>query len=129
MSSAKGSFDRFDNELTQNAANIVMLDRTLLEYGPETDGDINSTRALIHAQRYDSIPTSLLLVLCAWLSLIFLTFGLFAPRNAVVVGMLLMCSVAASATVFLILEMHLPFDRVITLSSAPMRDALQYLGR
>ena len=36
VSSAKGSFDRFDDELTQNAARVVMLDRTLDEYGPQT---------------------------------------------------------------------------------------------
>ncbi len=36
ISSAQDSFDRFDNELIQNAANIVTLDRALDEYGPET---------------------------------------------------------------------------------------------
>ncbi len=190
VSSAKGSFDRFDNELIQNAAKIVMLDRALDEYGPETDdirallkvgysnriehlfndksksvspheiaakenidallfalapeslvqqglkaravalnGDINATADLIHAQRFDAIPTILLLVLGAWLSLIFVTFGLFAPPNAVVVSVLLACSMSVSAAVLLILEMHLPFTGLITLSSAPMQDALQYLGR
>jgi hypothetical protein len=36
VSSAKGSFDRMGDELTQAAATIVQLDRTLAEYGPET---------------------------------------------------------------------------------------------
>ncbi len=37
VSSAKSSFDRFDDELTQDAARVVMLDRTLDEYGPQAD--------------------------------------------------------------------------------------------
>lgn len=36
VSSAKGSFDRMADELTQAAATVVQLDRTLVEYGPET---------------------------------------------------------------------------------------------
>ena len=193
VSSAKSSFDRYDDELTQNAARVVMLDRTLGEYGPQADdiralikagfarriellfssdagakgavdgslaitleknidtrlfalapdgpiqqglqaravelnGEINMTRALIHAQREDSMPTALLFVLGGWLFLIFATFGLFAPRNAVVMGALLVCSVSAAGAVFLILEMNSPFTGLITLSSAPMREALLYLG-
>ena len=34
--SAKGSFDTQRNELTQMAANIILLDRILAHYGPET---------------------------------------------------------------------------------------------
>jgi hypothetical protein len=36
ISSAKTSFERIDDELTRTAARIVMLDRTLANYGPET---------------------------------------------------------------------------------------------
>ncbi len=194
VSSAKSAFDRFDDELTQNAARVVMLDRALDEYGPQTsairaairadyarrieslfsgdsarsdamDGalavtqeetidarllaltpvgpvqeglqaravslnyDINMTKALMHAQREDSIPTALLLVLGVWLALIFATFGLFAPRNAVVVAALMACALSASGAVLLILEMNSPFNGLITLSSAPMREALNYLGK
>ena len=34
--SAKSSFDTLDSEVKQSAAQIVMLDRTLAQYGPET---------------------------------------------------------------------------------------------
>lgn len=194
VSSAQSSFDRFDDELTQNAARVVMLDRALAEYGPQTsdiraalksdyakrmeqlfsadwahsdavDGplavareetidarllaltpvgpvqeglqaravalnyDINMTKALLHAQREDSIPTALLFVLGAWLALIFATFGLFAPRNGVVVSALMVCALSASGAVLLILEMNSPFTGLITLSSAPMQEALHYLGK
>ena len=36
LASAKGSFDTQGGELTQLAANIVLLDRALAHYGPET---------------------------------------------------------------------------------------------
>jgi hypothetical protein len=34
--SAKGSFDTWNNEVKQGAAKIILLDRTLAHYGPET---------------------------------------------------------------------------------------------
>jgi hypothetical protein len=36
ISSAKSSFDRFNDELVQTAAKAVLLDRVLADYGPET---------------------------------------------------------------------------------------------
>src|SRR5882724_4844792 len=36
VSSAKGTFDLVNGELVQTAANIVLLDRVLSKYGPET---------------------------------------------------------------------------------------------
>ena len=36
ISSAKGSFDRINNELIESAARVVSLDRVLAVYGPET---------------------------------------------------------------------------------------------
>jgi hypothetical protein len=37
VSSAKGTFDQVNNELTQVAARVVILDRVLAQYGPETN--------------------------------------------------------------------------------------------
>jgi hypothetical protein len=34
--SSKSTFERFDDELTENAAKVVMLVRALDEYGPQT---------------------------------------------------------------------------------------------
>ena len=36
VSSAKGTLDTINSELTQDGAKIIMLDRTLAKYGPET---------------------------------------------------------------------------------------------
>ena len=37
VSSAKATFDQVNNELTQVAARVVLLDRVLAQYGPETN--------------------------------------------------------------------------------------------
>jgi 4-amino-4-deoxy-L-arabinose transferase-like glycosyltransferase len=38
VSSAKGSYDTQRSELTQISANLILLDRLLVHYGPEADG-------------------------------------------------------------------------------------------
>jgi hypothetical protein len=38
VSSAKSNFDTINNELVGTAVNVVMLDRTLADYGPEAQG-------------------------------------------------------------------------------------------
>lgn len=81
------------------------------------------------AQADSSIPSVLLAVLVFWIAVIFLSFGLFAPRNATVLAALLVCAMSVSGSIFLLLELNSPFDGAIRISSAPMRDALARLGR
>jgi hypothetical protein len=81
------------------------------------------------AQADSSIPPVLLAVLIFWVAVIFLSFGLFAPRNATVLGALLVCALSVSGSIFLLLELNGPFDGAIRISSSPMRDALAHLGR
>ena len=73
-----------------------------------------------------SIP--LLVVLVAWLVVIFVSFGLFAPTNSTVVGTLIVCALAVSAAIFLIMEMYTPFSGVMRISPEPIRDALSQIG-
>lgn len=47
ISSAKGSFDSQSTELTQASANIVLLDRVLARYGPETTEVRQNLRAVV----------------------------------------------------------------------------------
>ena len=69
-----------------------------------------------------------LVLLIFWLTLLFLSFGLFAPPNVTVMMVLLMCAVAVSSAVFLILEMSHPLDGLIKVSNAPMLKALELMG-
>lgn len=45
IASAKVSFDRLNDEFTQTAATVIMLDRTLADYGPETRKPADSCAA------------------------------------------------------------------------------------
>jgi CDP-diglyceride synthetase len=191
--SAKSSLDDKENQLRGWAAQVVLLDRTLAEYGPETQ----ETRALIKrnleariaemwpgqgsrstpevigsgtgienvqqkllaldpqtdAQRWlkstaltisgtmaaarwtalqeigSSIQWPFMAVLVFWLAVIFASFGLFAPRNGIVTAALLVAALSVAGSIYLILEMDQPYGGLIKISSAPVRTALEQLGR
>jgi Protein of unknown function (DUF4239) len=103
--------------------------RALQAQALKTAGDIAQTRWSLFAQKGGSIPTPFLVVLVFWLTLLFASFGLFAPRNATAVITLLICAAAVSTAMFLILELDQPFGGIMQISSAPLRSALAQLGR
>jgi hypothetical protein len=71
-----------------------------------------------------SLSRPLLAVVVAWLTAIFISFGLFAPRNNTVIATLIICAIAVSGAVFIIMAMYTPFSGVMKISSLPLRDAL-----
>ena len=91
--------------------------------------ELGETRWLMFEQRGSSIPMPFLILLIFWVTVIFLSFGLFAPANPTVVATLLLCAVSVAGAIFLILELDRPFEGLIQISSAPMRDALNHLNR
>jgi hypothetical protein len=91
--------------------------------------DIGKTRWLMYAQQATSVSMPLLVVLVLWLTVIFISFGLFAPFNGTVVSSLLVSALAVSGAIFLILEMYSPYSGLIQISSAPLRAALAHLGQ
>jgi len=192
VSSAKSSYDSQSTELTEMSAKVVLLDRVLEHYGPETkelreqlraaaataldrleskipsetsrlerqvagaeslfDGiqeltpedeaqrslqsrasniafDLMQTRWLMFEQTATSISFSLLVVLIFWLTALFVSFGLFAPTNATVITSFLTAAVSVSAAFFLIVEMYMPYSGFVRVSSAPLRAAIQHLGK
>lgn len=91
--------------------------------------DVQQTRWLILQEADNSIPMAFLVMLVFWLIAIFVSFGLFAPRNPTVVAILLVAALSVSGSIFLILEMDQPFEGLVQISSAPMRYALAHLGQ
>jgi hypothetical protein len=91
--------------------------------------DIGRTRFLLFEEGGRSMPTPFLVVVVFWLTIIFVSFGLFAPPNATVVATLLVCAVSVSVAIYLVLELARPFDGLLQLSSAPLRRTLESLGR
>ena len=191
IASAKNFYDTQSNELTEMSAKIVLLDRVLAHYGPETkelrdllqsavarmlDGlwpkgpgphpqmepmaaggeilydkiqelspkndtqrslqaqalsmaiDIGKMRWMMFEQAGSFVSIPLLAVLVFWLATIFASFGLFAPRNVTALATLFVCALSVSGAIFLILEMYSPFQGLMQISSAPLRNALAHLG-
>jgi len=191
ISSAKNSFDTLNSEITATSSKIILLDRTLALYGPETKEardllrstfaavldrmeskrsanpgemlastqqvesvydriqgllpkddrqrsfqadalsilkEIRQTRVLIYEQQSTSISMPMLIILVSWLTVLFISFGLYAPTNGTVVTSLLVSALSVSCAILLILELYTPYRRLIKISSAPLRAALMQLG-
>ena len=187
VASAKNSFDGRANKIKQSSARIVLLDRTLRQYGPEAkearevlrslterriarrtqhgverdsvdDAEINgiedlqaklwvlkprddaqkwrheralaltveleSARWLLIEQAGSSIPTPFMVVLVMWLTVIFASLGLFAPRNPVVYGVMFVCALSVAMAIFMIMEMDQPVEGLLQISDVPLRNAL-----
>jgi hypothetical protein len=187
VASAKSAYDARRSELTQMAADTILVDRVLAHYGPETgeargllkasvvgmldriwgnkdEGapqiqneilfdklqeqvpqndsqraiksqvesmafNLGQMRWLLFEQSGSSISTPFLVVVVFWLSTLFVSFGLFAPRNATAFFTLFISAVSVAGALFLILELDHPFSGLIQISSAPLRNALSVLGR
>jgi len=192
IASGKGFYDTQTSEVTQLAADVVLLDKILNHFGPETkeirallrssvarmvevtwaragsdkthfapsaaneetlfdkiqglspQNDkqrflqsqalstatrLAQTLTLMAAQKTSSLPMPLLAVLVFWLTLLFMSFGLFVRPNVVVVVSLFASALAVCAAIYLILEMYQPYSGLIQVSDAPLRAALAQLGQ
>jgi hypothetical protein len=194
ISSAKNSFDAVDAAVTNSGAKIILLDRALANYGPETkdirehlrstvitgiemfwpgekaegagmvgferanamevlqakirqltpatdaqrqllshaeklSGELLESRWLLIAQAQRELPRTFVVVLLFWLTMLHISFGLLAPRNATVITMLLISALSVSGAMFIILEMDHPLNGMIKVSNAPLRKALELMGK
>ena len=194
VGSAKNSFDALNTEITQSSTKVILLDRALAAYGPETkdareqlrrgvitlidtfwpeektetsgfatfertnkietlqaklreltpateaqrqvlsqaqqiSSDLVQSRWLVIEQAQSALPVPFLVVLLFWLSMLHLSFGLFAARNATVITVLLISALSVSGAIFIILEMNHPLQGMIKVSSAPLRKAVEHLGQ
>ena len=86
-------------------------------------------RWLLAGHSGSSIPVPFLILLIFWLTIVFATFGLFAPRNATVIAVLCLCSMAVSGGITMILELDSPLSGLVRVSAEPMRQALAQIMR
>lgn len=73
------------------------------------------------------MPAPFLVILVGWLTLLFCSFGLFAPKNATVVTFLLLAAVAISGCILLILDLGSPTQGIIRPSLEPFHRAMEVL--
>ncbi|MFO0799863.1 MAG: hypothetical protein U0804_20525 [Gemmataceae bacterium] len=91
--------------------------------------DTAQMRWHLYTQRGNSVPPIFLVLMVAWLSLTFASYGLFAQRHGTTLAVLLLGSFVVSSAVFLILELDNSFGGIIHISSLPMTNAVSQLGR
>jgi len=91
--------------------------------------DMGNTRRLMAEQAGGSLSWPFFVVLVFWLVVLFLGFGLFARFNATVFAAFFVGALSVAGAIFLILEMNHPYSGVMRISSAPMRNVLQQIGK
>jgi hypothetical protein len=84
-------------------------------------------RWLIIERQGPKVQRVVLVVLVSWVTIIFVSFGLSAPRNGTIVIAFLVCSLAIGAAIFLILELDRPLDGMMRISSWPVENVLAHM--
>lgn len=85
-------------------------------------------RWLLIEQQGSSVQGVVLVILVSWVTMIFASFGLNAPRNNTVISSFLIASLAIGGAVFLILEMDRPLNGIMRISSWPVRNVLAQMN-
>jgi hypothetical protein len=103
--------------------------RWLQSQALELTGDVLRTRWFMLGAAGDSIPEAFVVVLCCWLTIIFASFGLFAPRNGTVAAVLVLSGLCVAAAIVLILELDRPFEGVVRVSTAPLHYVTEQIAQ
>src|SRR5215467_15902413 len=88
---------------------------------------IGDTRWLLAQQVRQGTPKAFLALLVFWLTLLFASFGLFAPRNLTSAVTLTLCALAVAGAFAMILELERGFGGLIHISPQPMHQAVKKL--
>lgn len=127
MEAATGMADVYDKirELSPKDESQKYLQTQALQIG----ADMMQSRWMLIEQSQTKLPRIFLVVLTFWLTVLFVQFGLLAPRNRTAKSALFICAISISAAIFLILELNQPLEGVIKVSSAPLHKALALIGK
>jgi hypothetical protein len=101
-----------------------LLDRSIEQF--ET---IVQARWKLIEEAHSTISQPFFKTLTFWLFVIFLSFGLIAPRNALALVTITLGALSIASAVYVIVDLDTPFTGPIIISSQPMRDALQHMSR
>lgn len=116
--------DKLDELTPKNEAQ-----RQALAQSRQMVSDLSQTRWLLVEEAQSELPLPLLLILIFWLVLLFVSFGLFAPRNLMALIVLFVVACSLSAAIFLILELNQPLRGFMKVSDAPLQKAMQQMGQ
>lgn len=126
----------------RGAPAVEEIENQILQLAPATDAqrwfksealklsvDVVKARWRALGSQEGAIPLLFLTVVIFWLTVTFVSFGLYAPLNASVIIVLLVSALSVAAAVFLTLELDDPYSGLIKVSSVPMRYVLTQLGQ
>jgi hypothetical protein len=105
------------------------IQRTLKTQAITLTSQIGELRALLYAQSVAYISRPLLVVLITWLVVIFLSFSVLAPRNAIAMTTLIVAAFSISGAIFLIIELDRPFGGLISISNEPLLRAMSNMSK
>jgi hypothetical protein len=69
-----------------------------------------------------------LLIVQIWLGILFFSWGLFAPRNPIVIGAMFLCAATIAITVMITEDLDKPFGGIVSVSSRPIEDAVNRMS-
>jgi hypothetical protein len=87
--------------------------------------ELKRTSRLLAVQESGRTPRPFLVVVIFWLSILFISYAIFAPLNATVVATIFAGAFSVSVAVNLIFDMDRPFAGFIKVSAVPMQQALE----
>ena len=103
--------------------------RVLRSHAVTTCIELAQSRWLIIEQAQTTLPTAFLAMLIFWLTVLFASLGLLAPRNATTWCCLFVCAVSMAGAIYLILEMNRPLEGAVADLPPPLLKALAVIGK
>ena len=116
---------------------LESVQEKLSELGPRTDflraesagasqaaAELTKTTWIEAARESAHVQHPFVIMLVLWIFVLFISYGLFAPRNLLVASALLVGALAIAVAIGMIVDLDTPFDGFILVSPAPMLAAL-----
>ena len=127
MEVATGMADVYSKirELSPQSDSQKYLQTQALQIG----ADMMQSRWMLIEQSQTTLPLIFLVVLTFWLTVLFIQFGLLAPRNRTALSAVFICALSMAGAIFLILELNHPLEGSIKVSSAPLHKVLSLIGK
>ncbi len=89
--------------------------------------ELKRTSRLLSVQQISTTPRPFLIVVVFWLSVLFLSYTIFAPLNGTVIAAVFVGALSVSVAINLIFDMDRPFTGFIKVSPVPMQQALDMM--
>lgn len=101
-----------------------VLTSTLQARAAAVSSTLAQLQLTLYAHPTDSMSKPFVVVLVLWLCFIFCTFAMSSDPNRTLLTVLFFCALSAASAIYLILELGQPFDGLMQIPSAPLRQAL-----